>query len=73
MKTMGAETINKRINWRVELKDGGELQFKDLKSLCDELEINRTSVYKIQTGRSRPLRQKEIINIEKIYIKENEL
>ena len=68
MKTPGAETVNKRINWRVMLQDGRDITYRDLKTLCDELNINRTNVYKIATGRSKPVRKKNIVSVEKIYL-----
>ena len=68
MKTVGAETVNKRINWRVLLRDGSDITYRDLKTLCDELNINRTNVYKIATGRSKPVRKKNIVSVEKIYL-----
>ena len=65
-KTLGAETINKRINWRVMLGDGEERIYPNLISLCGELNIHRSSVYKIANGKTKPVRKKNIINIEKI-------
>lgn len=72
MKTKGSETVNKNINWRVKLKEGGDRYYKNLRMLCEDLNINRTNVYKIQTGRAKPLRKKNIIEIEKIYLQPGE-
>ena len=72
MKTKGSETVNKNINWRVKLKDGGDRYYKNLKMLWEDLNINRTNAYKIQTGRAKPLRKKNIIEIEKIYLQPGE-
>jgi hypothetical protein len=66
-RTQGSETINKKINWKVSYMDGTADIYKDLTELCEDHNIHRTSVYKIYTGKSKPLRQRHIKNIEKVY------
>lgn len=68
MKTKGAETKNKNINWRVCLTSGDEVIYKNLKELCIDQDINRTNVYRLANGVSKPTRKKNIRSIEKIYL-----
>jgi len=72
MKTKGAETKNKNINWRVHLTSGDEITYKCLKDLCQEQDINRTNVYRLANGVSKPTRKKNISSIEKIYLNIND-
>ena len=67
MKTVGAITNNKNIKWKVEYSDGNAATYTNLADLCLEEKINRSSVYKLVIGRSKPTRKKHLASIEKIY------
>jgi hypothetical protein len=67
MKTVGAVTKNKAISWKVNYSNGENKEYSHLADLCDTEQINRSNVYKIVIGKSRPIRKKHIRSIEKIY------
>jgi len=67
MKTHGAITKNKNVNWKVEFTNGESKIYTHLRDLSEEQDINRSNVYKLVIGKSRPTRKKHIESIEKIY------
>jgi len=70
-KTTGAITKNKNIFWKVALRDQGIIQektYSNLKELCNDLNIDRSNVYRIRNGISKPLRKNKIISIDKFLI-----
>lgn len=69
-KTVGAETKNKSIFWSVTLSTNNGIKTKtymDLKTLCEDLKIHRSNVYRIYNG-LQSTRKKHILAIEKFKL-----
>ena len=67
-KTQGAITKNKTIFWRATLMTNSgikTIEYRDLKTLCMELHIHRSNVYRIYNGYQVSSRKKNILAIEK--------
>ena len=69
-KPIGAVTINKCISWSVKLRnnDGVVIKnYRDLKSLSEDLGIHRSIVYRIYNNeQSTTKRKKNILSITKL-------